>query len=204
MGKHTPSLDSHRKKEEYIREHLFNELHWLLHAATEWSVQEQMQLRISGYNVQNYAMDSACLHARSLFEFFTGKTSNNHYACDGFLSESLTSGYYEKGNASSWSGPLHSHLMHAQDRSKPQQLKTLDGFKDLNQMPVYFAREILTLWEEFENKLGASGLAENEKLQKLAREKREEAIRNAHCVVDSEVAKKHAEGKQIQLKAVFS
>jgi hypothetical protein len=59
-----PRLDQ-KQKEEYIKLHLRNELCWLLRAATEWHVQDQLNLGIDGYNIQVYAMDSAFLHARS-------------------------------------------------------------------------------------------------------------------------------------------
>jgi hypothetical protein len=68
MGKNTPRLNDERKK-DYIEQHLFNELRWLLAAATEWSIQNQLNLGMVGYDVQVYAMDSAFLHARALFEF---------------------------------------------------------------------------------------------------------------------------------------
>ena len=51
MGTNTPRLD-HKQKEEYIRKHLFNELRWLLGAATEWSIQYQLKLEIPGYDMQ--------------------------------------------------------------------------------------------------------------------------------------------------------
>lgn len=201
MGRHTPALNRH-SKEGYIAAHLFNELHWLLHAATEWSIQDQLQLRITGYNVQNYAMDSACLHARSLFEFFLGTTKDNYYGCNEFLGTPLKSAAYTD-SANGWKGPLHSHLIHAQDRSKSGKLPTGDGPKDLNQMPVYFAKEILRLWKQFEQELGKSSAAEDHKLQKLAREKRAEAIKNAEYVVGSEVAQQHANKKLQTLKPIF-
>jgi hypothetical protein len=79
-------LLNHNQKEEYIRLHLFNELRWLLNAATEWSIQKQLNLGICGYDIQVYAMDSAFLHARALFEFFVKtKNSKNHYSCRDFL-----------------------------------------------------------------------------------------------------------------------
>lgn len=197
MGKHTPCLDQ-QGKEEYIREHLYNELRWLLHAATEWQIQKHLQLNIVGYNVQVYAMDSAVLHARTLFEFFLNKTKSNYYGCTEYVSTELQSDSYKD-----WSGPLHSHLMHAQVRSRPKKLGTSDGPKDLNEMPVYFAQEILRLWKEFEAELSKSGNPEDQKLGQLARDKRKEAIDKALCVVNSAVAQQHAKEKRQILKPVF-
>jgi|SRR5882672_3334977 len=198
MGKNTPPLD-HTQKEKYIELHLFNELLWLLGAATEWSIQDQLKLEIVGYNVQVYAMDSALLHARALFEFFVQSTNDNHYGCDQFLGTVLKSDSYS-GN---WKGPLHMSLMHAQDRSSPRPLKSAGVEKDLNQMPVDFAREILNLWVEFEGTLDKSDEPRDLRLKELAREKRKEAIERAECVVNSTVAQQHARGRHQLLKPVF-
>jgi len=194
----TPRLDS-RQMKEYIRLHLFNELRWLLGAATEWSIQEQLNLKEVGYDIQVYAMDSTYLHARALFEFFVGPTTRNRYGCDAYLGPGsvLSSSSYDN-----WSGPLHSFLLHAQDRSKPRPLDS-SGVKNLNEMPVDFAREILKLWAEFERMLAKSGVPEIRELMKLAREKRQEAIKGAECVVHSAVAKQHAKEKGKMLKPVF-
>jgi hypothetical protein len=190
MRTNTPSLDK-QAKTEYIEKHLFNELRWMLGAATEWYVQEQLQLEIVGYDVVVYAMDSAFLHARTLFEFFTKKTNNNHYGCNEFIGKTLPSPKYQ-----GWTGPLHRHLMHAQTRSLPEQLEDFwGGMKDLNKMPVRFALEILRLWKAFEEEL----LNSDKDLSKLAQDKRREAIERAQCVVKSEVTQKHAERKGIVL-----
>ena len=114
MGTNTPHLD-HEAKKEYLERHLFNELRWLLCAATEWSIQNKLDLGIEGYDVQVYALDSACLHARTLVEFFVQSTTNNYYGANEFLGRPLVSSCY----TNNWIGPLHSFLMHAQDRSHP-------------------------------------------------------------------------------------
>lgn len=199
MGRHTPPLDE-RGKREYIEKHLSNELHWLLRAATEWHIQDQLRLEIDGYHVQVYAMDSACLHARALFEFFVNRTTDNYYGYDQFLGgDPLESDSY--GN---WKGPLHGFLMHAQDRSSPVPLKTLEGDKDLNQMPVDFAREVLRLWEGFEARLSQSGNSDDQALKQLARSKRKEAIEGAERVANSDVAQMHARQKAQTLHPILS
>jgi hypothetical protein len=196
MRASTPPLDTPAKRAKYLKEHLFNELRWMLAAATEWNIQKvQLGVEIGGYHVDVFAMDSACLHARTLFEFFLNKTKGNYYGHDQFLKAELKSDNYTKD----WSGPLHSHLMHAQDRSRPRQLQTPDGLKDLNQMPVHFAKEVLRLWKEFEEALKQ----QDKSLGQLARDKRKEAIDNAECVVRSCVAQKYASDKQINLRPVF-
>jgi hypothetical protein len=198
MGSNTPPLN-HEQKEEYIRLHLFNELRWMLGAATEWSIQEQLKLEKVGYDVQVYAMDSAFLHARTLFEFFVQPTNRNHYGANDYLGTVLMSDSY----TNDWSDPLHNSLVHAQDRSKPVPLESSGVKKDLNKMPVDSAHEILKLWKEFEGMLAKSSVPQIQELARLAREKRKEAIDGAECVVNSTVALDHAEEKGMRLKPVF-
>jgi hypothetical protein len=200
MGKNTPRLD-HKGKEEYITLHLFNELRWLLGAATEWSIQDQLKLEIVGYDVQVYALDSAFLHARALFEFFVQRTNDNHYGSSEFLG--LDTVLKSNSYTNDWRAPLHAFLMHAQDRSHPAPLKSSGVEKDLNQMPVDFAHEILKLWKEFEGRLGDSNDAGDQKLQELCRDKRKEAIEKAQCVVNSTVAQQLARERRQLLKPIF-
>ncbi len=192
-----PRIDQNGKK-EYLELHLYNELRWLLGAATEWSLQDQLGLDIVGYNVQVYAMDSACLHARALFEFFAVGATPNHLSCADYIGHRLVSEKYEK-----WKGTLHAFLMHAQLRSNPRPLETANGVKDLNQMPVEFGNEVLRLWTEFEKALETSQNSGDKELGKLARERRRESIDRAKCVVESEIAKYHSAVKKISLKPVF-
>jgi hypothetical protein len=196
MGKYTPALGSAAKR-EYLEKHLFNELRWLLDAATEWSIQHELALEEEGYQVQVYAMDSAFVHARTLFEFFLKTTSDNYYGVEVFLDPGakLVSSAYK-----SWGPPLHSFLMHAQDRSAPVQLDSPTGKKDLNLMPVEFAKEVLRLWEEFERELGKRS---HHDLETVARGKRLEAIKNTKFVVNSNVAQCHAKKKKKSLTQVF-
>ncbi len=190
---------NHGQKQKYIESHLFNELRWLLGAAQEWSIQEQLSLGIVGYDVIVYAMDSAFLHARSLFEFFVCGPTKNHYSCKQFVGDVLKSEKYKN-----WNEPLHANLMHARDRSKTEQLEGFRGeMKPLNKMPVDFAEEILGLWEKFEENLLGSRSQGDRELGRLAQQKRKAAIDCAKCVIDSEVTRQHAELKHEQLKPVF-
>jgi hypothetical protein len=198
MGRNTPHLD-HEGKEEYLRVHLFNELRWLLCAATEWSIQNKLNLGIEGYDVQVYALDSACLHARTLFEFFVQSTTDNYYGSNEFIGSPLVSNSY----TNNWRGPLHSFLMHAQDRSRPVPLVSSGAQKHLNRMPIDFALEILRLWEEFEKKLGASSDAEDQELHLIARNQRKQAIEMAGSVARSGVAKQHAKAMPELLQPIF-
>lgn len=150
MGTHTPRMNP-AELASYLDEHLKNEIEWLLRAATEWHVQKTLALGIDGYSVQVYAMDSVFLHARTLFEFFTPPTSDNYYGCRAYEVKPLKSHLY----TGDWCNPLHAYIMHAQDRSSPQQLLAIDGTtrKDLKEMPVDMAMEIVRLWKEFAARL---------------------------------------------------
>jgi hypothetical protein len=198
MPKKTLRLD-YQQKEEYIKLHLCNDLCWLLRAATEWSIQDQLKLEIDGYNVQVYAMDSVFLHARTLFEFFVKPSGQNRYSSDAYVGVVLISSNY----SNNWRGPLNEFLMHPMDRSSPRRLNSADGPKDLNQMPVYFANEILRLWEEFEGELDKRKNSDDQKLKELARQTRKEAIEGADRVVNSTVAQQHAKDKGQVLNPVF-
>jgi len=208
--KRTPRLDATAKR-DYLEKHLSNELDWLLRAASEWHVQVQLNLGVNGYQVQNYTVDSACLHARSLFEFFCHPykrdETGNHYSCDQYIGHVLESKLYRD----SWSDPLHAYLMHTQDRSTPRRII---GFGDppverdnLNKMPVDFAFEVLKLWQRFEEELGKSTDLPTRKLRDLARNKRKEAIDHAKPVTEFISERKSAyrreQTKAQSLKPIF-
>jgi hypothetical protein len=147
MNGHTPPMNRYLL-EHYLRRHLANEIRCLLPAAAEWDAQKTMELNEAGYEVQVYAMDSAFVHARNLFEFFTEKTTEFHYGFDAYAVEKVQSKLYQKH----WKSPLHSHLMHAQDRTATDRLpsfKESDQPKPLQDMPVDFAREVVRLWRGF-------------------------------------------------------
>lgn len=169
--------------------HLENELKWLLRAATEWHVQQQIQLGEDGYHMQVYAMDSTFLHARTLFEFFTQPTTQNYYGCNAFGLSTIPSSIYRDD----WKAILHAYMMHAQDRSQPRQLKSFDGQteKDLNRMPVDFAREVVRLWREFAVRLGSHNNADIKALRQAAEDILNGAIDEAEQVVASSFVKQY-------------
>ncbi|WP_157124950.1 hypothetical protein [Nocardia pseudovaccinii] len=135
--------------DDFLVDHLAYEIRWLLRAASEWHAQNYMKLNEPGYQVQVYAADSTVLHARTLFEFFTKRTSFNYYGYNEYDIPLISSNSYE----SSWSGPIHIFMMHAQTRFNPPQnpITSFDGTcsKQLNEMPVDFAQEIVKMWREF-------------------------------------------------------
>jgi hypothetical protein len=183
----TPPMTSSELK-LYLEQHLNNELQWLLRAASEWHVQHELKLEIKGYSVQVYAMDSAFLHARTLFEFFTKPTGRNYYGSDVFQVATLSSALY----TDDWVEILHAYLMHAQDRSSPRQLEGFDGSttKDLNEMPVDFAKEVVRLWREFIKLLHASTDPDIQALAVPGSDCLQKAIANAAHVLSSAIVKK--------------
>jgi hypothetical protein len=174
---------------DFLDEHLYNELRYLLCAATEWLVQITVpDPLLGGDYVQIYAMDSAALHARALFEFCTQTTRPNHIGVDLYGLTKLSSPRYgdRKSNPAQgcWSSPLHSHLMHLQNRTVGQQLTSFDGTtkKDLNEMPVDFGREVVRLWRQFITDLQTK----RNPLATLAQSKLDDAVGESALVVSNE------------------
>lgn len=186
MATNTPALNFVELK-DYLERHLDNELQWLLRAASEWHVQHQLQLHVSGYSVQVYALDSAFLHARALFEFFTKSTRSNFYGCDSYHIALLSSLAYSSG----WESILHSFIMHTQYRSNPRKLRSFDGTttKDLNEMPIDFAREVIRLWREFVNGLAACSDVNIQGLAPIADSILNQAIANTNNVFSNPMVK---------------
>jgi hypothetical protein len=172
----------------YLEQHLNNELQWLLRAASEWHVQDELKLDIVGYSVQVYAMDSAFLHSRTLFEFFTKPTGHNYYGSNAFGVATISSPLY----TGDWVEVLHGYLMHAQDRSNPRQLRSFDGAttKDLNKMLVDFAKEVVRLWREFVKLLNASTDPNIQALTTIGTDILSEAITNASHVLSNPMVDK--------------
>ncbi len=187
MGRHTPPLSAVEQK-KYLEDYLVTDLRWLLRAATEWHVQHTLNLCIPGYEGQVFAMDSAFLHARTLFEFLTKCTSHNYYGANAFGIAPLVSAAYD----GPWKCHLHAALMHAQDRSRKELLKSFDGLseKGLHEMPVDFAREVVRLWREFSSALEKMGLAD---LSSIASDGLATAVREATAVAHSLMAQRSSE-----------
>ncbi|GJN99260.1 hypothetical protein NJB1728216S_07850 [Mycobacterium marinum] len=166
----------------YLNEHLYDELRYLLCAATEWHVQQSIPeetkpVSRGGYYVQVYAMDSATVRARALFEFFTTKHNSHHIGVNRFGLTRITSDRYEN-----WKDPLNRYILHVNERPGGQYLSSFDyaETKHLKDMPVDFAYEAVRLWRVFIKRLGDNKLAE------LAQEKLTEAIGEAERVVGSD------------------
>ncbi|WP_216918209.1 hypothetical protein [Nocardia noduli] len=171
--------------------HLFDGLSYLLQAAQEWQLQTDLKLEVVGYPAQAYAMDSVFLRSRSLFEFFVGTNPKTHCHASCLFGLSNQIGYAKykpvPGGTSSvnptWEDVLHVGSMHLKDRNSPVQLIGHDGaLKDLNQMPVDFAKGILDVWGDFETELNAQGYAH---LHSMAEACRDKAKEDAGHVFDS-------------------
>lgn len=197
---HTPPM-TYIDLDYYLKNHLSNEIYWLLRAATEWYAQKELNLAVDGYHVQVYSMDSTFLHARTLFEFFTKKTGVNYYGYSEYKipPNKLVSSLYTSNLTSNpinigWDGPLHSFIMHAQDRSTPSKLKSYDGLsmKDLNEMPVDFAKEVVRLWRDFVKELSLSSDASIQPLSTIADVILDDAIKTTANVLDNQFTKKQS------------
>src|SRR5436190_8772721 len=177
----------------YLRAHLANEVEWLLRATAEWHVQKTLHLCEPGYEVEVFARDSAMLHARTLFEFFTQETGDNYYGCDVFHVSPQPSPNYK----TDWKDPLHAKVMHAQDRSQTRPLKSFDGSgtKPLDEMPLDFAHEVVRLWRAFSAALAAHPDPPIARLGQEADAILSQAIQHAGAVLGSALAVAH--GKQI-------
>ncbi|WP_204081383.1 hypothetical protein [Mycobacterium riyadhense] len=132
---------------KFISEDLYNELRYLLVAATQWAAYDQLVdkcgTRVQGDFPRHFkvlAMDSAFLHSRSLYEFFTskdGKSSKHLLTWKALgLSERLTSPIYDKFRV-----PLHKRLMHLEP-DRPGEIAIKDEV-------VTIAKDVLALWDKF-------------------------------------------------------
>jgi hypothetical protein len=137
---------------EAIEKDLYNELRWLLSASTQWYAHDQLigeppqvpLIKEPCHDLKVYTMDSAFLHARSLYEFFTAtKTRPDRLTWRDYSQTSpQTSAKYEQFRT-----PLHGRLMHLnKDRSE------YDGIKS---EVVEIAKDVLILWDAFSAALAA-------------------------------------------------
>lgn len=180
----------------FLDEHLYNDLRFMLCAATDWYIQHtigpESEKRFDGgegYYMQVYAMTTTFTHARALFEFLTGytdKENDRHLGMDLFEVERIYSRLYTEG----WREPLNRYLMHLNDRYAGQLLSTYDDPEaavHLKYLPVDFAREVVALWREFIHRLDER----DRSLAALAQAKLDEAIRESERVTTNWFNKKY-------------
>jgi hypothetical protein len=138
---------------KYIETDLYNELRWLLCAAAEWDAHDKLigeppqvpKIQERCFHLKVYAMDSALLHARSLYEFFTATEDavERNVKKDSKLTwrDYSFNGRQESRRYSSLIKTLHGRVLHiAKDRPRLDEVK-----KEV----VSFASDILDLWDGF-------------------------------------------------------
>lgn len=128
------------EKITFIEKDLYHELRCLLGAVTVWCASQKED---AGFGVV-IAMDSAFVHTRCLFNFFTRSKGGNDVSITAFGPQPYSSQVY-----TDWDNPLNQHVLHiSKGRLSP---KNLRSGSHLNEQVENFAREILKLWEQFEN-----------------------------------------------------
>ena len=130
---------------ENIEKDLFNELRWLLCAATEWDAYKKLvetgKIDEPCHHLQVYTMDSVFLHARSLYEFFTATNIRQQritwrdYGRDTGQTSEIYNGLME---------PLHGRVMHL-DKGRA-------NHKEVKGEVLTIAKDILQLWLNFSRK----------------------------------------------------
>jgi hypothetical protein len=147
---------SEEQLKRLIKDDLFYELKHLLCAATEWSAQESLvdchtaKMNQPCFHVKAYAMDSAFLHARNLYEFFTATIEsikkNEKW---GTLTWQDFSGHaHQTSNKydNDFRNDFHGRLLHlSRSRSTRTPIK--------NEVTI-LAKDILQLWGGFAKKPG--------------------------------------------------
>jgi hypothetical protein len=167
MARRSPlTMTDRPTKKTYLERDLYNDLRWLLCAATDWHIQNTVNEHldsngqgIPAYHAQVYMVDSVALHARALFEFLTKKATSNRYGVNNYLGglNVVESDRYRN----SWEGPLHAYLMHLQPRpgtrAKLSARANARRKLHLNRMSMEFTEEIIELWRKFTKELGDNG-----------------------------------------------
>ncbi len=159
-------------------EDLYNELRWLLCSAAEWDAEQRRAVSSPQpcFHIGVYAMDSALLHARSLYEFFTStegaikRSAKNKEKKMRRLTWSDFGADCRQNSATydKFRDPLHGRVMHLDwDRT---------GYEEVKKEVVTLARDLLRLWDVF------CGKAEVASYAALLRQKREDAVSEARKV----------------------
>ena len=133
---------------KFINAHLYNELRYMLCATASWNMAKENPNTTPRHFVV-YTMDSALLHARSLFEFFThtdpARKKNLVTWKDFNLEEAINSELYKE-----WIKPLHHHVMHLENRFDVT--NEINGVH-LKDMVTKFSAEIVNIWSIFSAKI---------------------------------------------------
>jgi hypothetical protein len=137
-----------QQKRTFINEDLYYELRCLLGATTLW---EAFKAQHRGFDVV-VAMDSAFVHTRCLYKFFTQQQSGHDISITEFGAAAYSSTLF-----STWEEALNRHVLHiSKGRSAPT---NRDSTTHLNEHVEDFADDIYKLWVKFENDPLASTFA---------------------------------------------
>ncbi len=137
------------EKPGFISDSLYHELRCLLGAATVWQI---LKNHHAGFDVA-VAMDSAFVHARNLFNFFT----EDQGGVDVSVTEFGPTDPYPSPVYDEWREPLHRHLLHiAKGRINPT---NLHGTAHLKDQVLAFATAILDLWSQLQSDPAAAPYA---------------------------------------------
>ena len=129
-----------QQKRDFITQDLYYELRCLLGAATLW---QAFKTQHRGFDVV-VAMDSAFVHARCLYKFFTQSQSSHDISITEFRTSAYQSSLFD-----TWEKPLNRHVLHiSKGRLNPT---NTDGTTHLNEHVEDFANDIYKLWVKFEN-----------------------------------------------------
>jgi hypothetical protein len=174
MSNATPGPGEEQLK-QLIKDDLFFELKHLLCAATEWEAQELLvdccppKMNQPCFHLKVYAMDSAFLHARNLYEFFTvpkqciernkkwGRLTWQDFSGDAIQ----TSDKYDED----FREDFHGRLLHLSGNRSAK--------KEIKGEVTSLAKDVLQLWDGFAKKPGIEPYA------MALNEKRREAIDEA-------------------------
>lgn len=126
-----------QQKLDFISKHLFYELRMLLGAKKVLEVFDENEMG----NICSLVRDSIYLHARNLYNFFSGKARND--ASIGIFSDHE----YNLGLYETYGDELHEAALHI----KPQRIieSASSGNKLLADVAVLFAEDIERLWQDW-------------------------------------------------------
>ena len=137
-----------QQKRDFITQDLYYELRCLLGAATLWKAFKSQN---RGFDVV-VAMDSAFVHARCLYKFFTQQQSSHDISIVEFGATAYQSSLFDN-----WEKPLNRHVLHiSKGRLNPT---NTDSTTHLNEHIGDFASDIYKLWVKFESDPLASTFA---------------------------------------------
>jgi hypothetical protein len=134
-----------------ISDDLYNELRWMLVAASEWSVCENGSLSPNTpSHLQVLALDSACVHIRSLYEFFMDdpgkhrRTDTAHASRDFGVSLPPTTLYND------YIDGINKRVFHLDNfRPVPSSRSGSAVNTDVNRKIILLAHDVLNLWDGF-------------------------------------------------------